>query len=383
MCFHACSNTWDLCTMLGDPADDDKQRLDELDSNEEAIAEYQDRWFLEPNVPALPPDTGLTPLAFLYHRYGFLTAKPTVVLDAMHEWKKESVRRIPGLTPDAINDGLDHLPAFVSAILQGHLPKGHCDLSEDSPNNERFPTSEWGVIDLVELVWEQSLSDKHLFMFKPRDGGVNIFIHNPLAIAEMGRMHVQTRSEAVIDYLLRNGSRFTVLACCTERIHPTNLHELSFSIRTGSLVADVEDYQLYMSRLKSFLTDRPHVAATALARGGIAWRIAREVLGLDIDLTINGITFTKKATPIQVMGSTQWCHAVDKDEWYYLVGGYSILTGKSFISTCLAFLINVCCREGPPNQGLFLVAKGQRLGWMWPGRWVLVPPVRALVPSTP
>jgi len=175
-------------------------------------------------------------------------------------------------------------------------------------------------------------------------------IHDPLAIAEMGRMRVQTRSEAVIDYLLHNGSRFTVLACCTEHIHPTNLHELSFSIHTGSWVADVEDYQLYMSRLKSFLTDCPYIAAAALARGGIAWWITREVLGLDIDLTINGITFTEKATPIQVMGSTQWCHAVNKDEWYYLVGGYSILTGKLFISTCLAFLINVCCREGPVEQ---------------------------------
>ena len=55
MHFHTRSNTWDLCTMLGDPADDDKQCLDELNSDEEAIAEYQDRWFLEPNVPALPP----------------------------------------------------------------------------------------------------------------------------------------------------------------------------------------------------------------------------------------------------------------------------------------------------------------------------------------
>ena len=172
------------------------------------------------------------------------------------------------------------------------------------------------------------------------------------------------KSEAVINYLLRNSSWFTVLAGCTEHIHPTNLHKLSFSIRTGSWVADVEDYQLYMSRLKSFLTDCPYVAAAALTHGGIAWQITLEVLGLDIDLTINGTTFTKKATPIQVMGSTQWCHAVDKDEWYYLVGGYSILTGKLFISTCLAFLINVCCREGPPNQGLFLVAKGQHLGWM-------------------
>jgi hypothetical protein len=130
-----------------------------------------------------------------------------------------------------------------------------------------------------------------------------------------------------------------------------------------------------MSRLKGFLMDRPHVAAAALARGGIAWRITREVLGLDIDLIINGATFTGQAVPIQVMDSTQWCHAVDEQEWYYLVGGYKILTGTSFILTRLAFLINIRCREGQTNQRLLLVAKGRRLGWMWPGRWVLVPPV--------
>jgi len=179
--------------MLGDPADDNKQCLDELDSDEEALAEFQDQWFLKPNMPAPPPNTGLTPLAFLYRCYGFLTAKPTVIPGTVHEWKKESVRRIPGLTPDAINDGLDHLPAFISTILQGHLPKGHCDLSEDLPNNEHFQTSKWGVIDLVELVWEQSLSNKHLFIFKPCDGRVNIFIHTPLTIVGVGRMHVQTK----------------------------------------------------------------------------------------------------------------------------------------------------------------------------------------------
>jgi hypothetical protein len=360
---------------LSDPADGDNRDLEELDFAEDELAEVQDRWFLEPNVPAPPPDTGLTDLAFLYRRYGFLTVEPTAVEGDVPKWSDQSARRIPGLIPDPAEERLDHLPAFISAILQGHLPKGHCDLSEDSPDDNRFPSSNWGVIDHIEPFREQSLSRHVLFMFEPRDGRVKILIHDPLTIAEMGRMRVQTESAHVIDYLLRNGSRFTVLAGRTEQVHPSNLPTLSFSLRLSSWVADVEDYSLYMSRLKGFLMDRPHVAAAALARGGIAWRITREVLGLDIDLIINGATFTGQAVPIQVMGSTQWCHAVDEQEWYYLVGGYKILTGTSFILTRPAFLINIRCREGQTNQRLLLVAKGRRLGWMWPGRWVLVPPV--------
>ena len=344
MVFNARSNMWDLCPMIsgrcagGDDRDlevlDDRdlEELDELDAAEDALGELQDRWFLEPTVPAPPPNTDLTELGFLFRRYGFSSIEPYAVQDDPPMWdNNETMRRIPGLQSTGENKHLDHLPVFISAILQGRLPRGHCDLSEDSPDNERFPFSTWGLIDQVERVQVPSLSDAPLFMFEPRDGRVKVLVHDILTVAEMGRVGLEIKLKSVIDYLLRNGSRFTVLASHPQYIDPNNTYPLSLSIRLPGWVADVTDYHLYMSRLKVFLTDRPYVAAAALARGGIAWRITREVLGLDIDLILNDTAFTGQAMAIEAVGSTWWCHAVDVREWFYLVGGYSVLTGTSFV----------------------------------------------------
>jgi len=358
MFFHPRSNVWDLCAILGDPEDDSDPNFDGLDAAEEQIGEVQDQWISALEVPAPPPDTDLSELTFLYRRYGFLTVEPTTT-GATPKWPFTKVRRIPGLTPKGDDNRLEDLAGFISIILQRRLPGGHCDFSADSPDNERFAPPTGGVINHITPVSVPELGNALFYMLNPPDGRIRLLVHDPLTIAEMGRMQVQLGSAPVIDYLLRNGSKFTVLAGQTEDIDPTNLHILPFSARPQGWVATVTDFHFYMSMLRLLFRDRPYVAAAALARGGIAWRITREVLGLDIDLILNGPVFTDMARSAEVLGSTQWSHAVDEGEWYYLVGGYCILTGLFFCPNPCSACANALLQERVTKPQIFL--GGQRL----------------------
>ena len=335
MFYNARSNVWDLCTAFDDPADPSSNLFDELDDAEEEMGQANDRqaddqWFSTPKAPPSPPDTDLAEIPFLYRRYGFLTTEPTTKVEKP-KWENKTVRRIPGLGPKGNDYRLEHLADFNVAILQGRLPDGHSDFSENSPDNERFSPSTPGLIDRIVPVKVPNLGDGRCFLFEPNNYHVKVLILDPLTVAEMGRVQVQPEPAPVVDYLLRNGSKFVILTGQTENMDADRLHILSFPTRPMGWVATASDYHHYVSTLKLVLTDRPYLAAAALARGGIAWRITREVLGLDIDLVLNGPTFTGMATPVQVLESTQWRHEVDEQEWYYLVGGYCVLTGSCFV----------------------------------------------------
>ena len=91
-----------------------------------------------------------------------------------------------------------------------------------------------------------------------------------------------------------------------------------------------------MSRLGTFFSERPYLVAAAFSRGGIAWRIAREVLGIE-----KSVEAVLKAHPAQksfvdIGQEAYWCHKISEAEWFYLVGGYEMLTG-------LWFLLSVLC----------------------------------------
>ena len=327
MLFNARANVWDLCPMLAGVERDDGQELDELDDAEDALGESMDRWFSEPDKPAQVPSRDDTELSFLYRRYGLLTVEPTTTPENVLQLTKPAARRITGLTVDGVDDGLAHLSHFITSVLRGQLPDGHCDLTPTSPDNERFSSSSWGVIDRILRVTVPDLGGA-LFACTPRDNRNKILIHDPLMIIEMGCMKVQTYWASIVDYLLHNGSQFTVLSEETEDVDTRNVHILTFPVRPLSWHADQEDYRIYMSRLKTFLTQRPHVAASALTRGGIAWRLTREVLGIDIDLVLNGPFFKGQASAVNVADFPQWRHDVDEGEWFFLVGGYDISTGS-------------------------------------------------------
>ena len=130
--FNPSDNTWDHCPFrwkpaveTGNPDDPDGGRV-------------EDDWFLEPTPPPPLPDGNATPLDFLYHRYGYLTVEPTNPPTIAPRIDRSTAHRIVGLEVRNTPDPLDHLTAFVSSVLQGQLPTGHCDLSPTSPPTEMF-----------------------------------------------------------------------------------------------------------------------------------------------------------------------------------------------------------------------------------------------------
>ena len=285
--------------------------------------------FSEPQVPARLPDEDPNDLAFLYRRYGFLPIEPTTIPDTTLQLKGSAARWVVGLKAGDLDGGFGYLDHFVASVIHGLLPSGHCDLSPTSPLADKrwFSPSISGVVDRISQVVVPELGGA-MFMFVPSDSRHTVvLIHDPLTVVEMGRMRVQTDLTSVINYLLRNGSRFTLPSEHTKSMDTAHPRTPNSPTYPKDWVADVSDYQRYMTELKIFLTERPHVAAAALARGGITWRITREVLGLDVDLVLDGTVFEGKALAINVTKSPRWCHDIDGSEWFFLVGGCRILLG--------------------------------------------------------
>ena len=333
MIFHARTNTWDLCRFWGNKSSEEVKRLDELDDAEEELDDVEEFDVKEfeaamdqPLVSAPPPGEDSSDLTFIYRRYGYLTIEPDSTSDVVLKLGRNG-RKVVGLTGEGPDDGLHYLNHFISSILKRQLPDVHCDLSSQAPENEAFSTSTWGVVDQISKVMLPELGDAMYMFIPPHDNQstTNLLIHDPLTVVELGRMKVQPDLPTIVDHLLRSGSQFTLLSQQTEHLESINL--LTFPIRPERWTADTIDYQRYTSMLRTFLMDRPYVAAAALARGGIVWRIVREVLGLDIDLVLHGTVFTAKSMAVEVSGSNWWCHRVSEDEWFFLVGGYDIYTG--------------------------------------------------------
>ena len=93
---------------------------------------------MEPESPSNPPDDNPSPLEYLYNRYGFLSVDPTIPAEVVLPFSSATSHRTVGLE---VQSGATpkHLNSFISSILQGKLPIGHCDLSLQSPSNERLP----------------------------------------------------------------------------------------------------------------------------------------------------------------------------------------------------------------------------------------------------
>ena len=56
-------------------------------------------------------------LAFLYRQYGFLTVEPITQPDNLLQLTKPSVQRITGLKADGLDEGLEHINAFITSVL--------------------------------------------------------------------------------------------------------------------------------------------------------------------------------------------------------------------------------------------------------------------------
>lgn len=314
-------NAWDYCPFMCQPVVECGV-LDDMDEDD-------DKWLGVPDLPPTPLNDNPSTLEFLHRRYGFLAIEPTTPATATLIPDKATAHRTVGLGPPADGEAPVHLIGFISNILQRQLPVGYCDLSPDSPTNEKFPTL--GISSIGRSVFQSNfleISERTVFtlMDDPKTP-LPVVVHSPLCVLQLVRVGVSLELTAAVRYLLSKGSRFTMLYTRTRPQDPPQFRILTFPARDRGWKASVQDYNAYISRLKLFFLERPHMVAAAFSRGGIAWRIALEVLGIADCLDAVLYTYPDQGSPVNTSRGRHWFHGPDEGEWFFLVGGYELLTG--------------------------------------------------------
>lgn len=320
--FFPVHNTWDHCPFIWKPAVESGPPDDTDTDDEDPIMEH---WYIKPDLPPTLPDANPSPLDFLYHRYGFIQIEPTIPPQVILPLGTSDTYRIVGLEAEGAQP-IPHLPSFITSILQRQLPSGHCDLSPESPPNEVFPASGTSFIDnnVFHSLLPQ-LTEETVFIVQNTDYTRLLVVHEPLSLLQMVRAGTPPNLNAQLQYLLYNGSQFTLLHSY-HRVSPSFI-PLAFPVRERDWRANADDYQVYMSRLKTFLLERPYVTAAAFSRGGIAWRIAREVLGIEESLEAVLKSCPSERNSVKMSQREYWFQEVKEEEWFYLVGGYEESTG--------------------------------------------------------
>lgn len=334
--FNAQENLWDYCPFKWKPAVEGGVP-DDTDSDDGYVGEH---WYAEPDLPTTLSGDSLSPFDFLYRRYGFLSVTPNPLAGAVLPYTASEGNRIIGLEPpEEGGSGVYDLNTFITAILRGQSPPGHCDLSPDSPVPERISVSKISWINrTVYRSHFPPLSEGTVFTLI--DGPNNpqlVVIHQCLSILQVVRVLDNLDLTAVVELLFRNGLRFTLLYPQTQAPSPPNFSIITFPLRPQDWKATTEDYNAYISRTKTFLLERPHVAAAALSRGGITWRIAREVLGTEDSVKVLRDTYPDQGSSVDTRKGTYWFHEPNEGEWFYLVGGYELLTGSLFFFLCMGY----------------------------------------------
>ena len=327
MVFDPRRNFWDYCPFKWAPAVETgpPDDLDEGVNNNDPL--ILGRWYAEPGPPATLPDQNPSPLEFLYRRYGYLTCDPTSTHPVIFPFDKAQSHRILGLEPS--EEKAEHLNNFITCILSGQLPDGHSDLSKNSPHDERFQQT-WknGIRNTMIVSSSVELSTQgEVFTFIDAGDSRQLVFHHPLSVLEVWRAGTAAKLESHLNYLLLNGSKFTLLYPAAGPSVPPNFNILTFPVREENWQLNPEDFGAYMSRVRTLFHERPYVAAAAFSRGGIAWRIAIEVLGIEGSFDIILDTYPDSGSSLKVEKKEYWRHELTEGEWFYLVGGYEILTG--------------------------------------------------------
>jgi hypothetical protein len=325
--FNPKQNTWDYCTFMWKPAVEDGPP-DDLDDDDEN-RHIMEHWYIDPAPPANLPEDNPPSLCFLYRRYGYLSIEPTTPPNPILPLDKSSAYRIVGLEVQNAGEYPEHINCFLTDVLQRRLPAGHCDLSPSSPPNEAFPSSSRTLIrDAVFFSEFPELSESMVFTFVSSANDSHLLVlHDSLSVLEVMRARTPLQLKAQLEYLLLNGSRFTLLYPKARPLVSPHWNILPFPIRDAMWKPNIEDFRAYMSRLKTFFLERPYIAAAAFSRGGIAWRIAQEALGLDGSIDTLLVAYPDQSSSVSTRRGQYWFHELDEGEWFYLVGGYETLTG--------------------------------------------------------
>ena len=320
-------DTWDHCPFAWKPAVENGPPDDFGEDEDEEPDHVAGSWYAEPISSETLPDRKPDPLDFLYQRYGFLATEPTTLPTTTLLSAKSNAYRIIGL--DAQDSGRPprYLNDFITKILQRELPAGHCDLSPTCPPEETFPDRR-SIRDTVVFLKTLCLSDEGGFVFlNNQKDSTLLAVHEALSVLQLVRTGTRLELEAVLGFLTQNGCRFTLLYPNALELTPPKFYPFTFPLRHPGWQPDAEDYRAYMSRLVTFFNERPNVVAAALSRGGIAWRIVVEVLGIKGSVEELMDTLPEQRCSVKTSQGTRWCHELDEGEWFYLVGGYEVLTG--------------------------------------------------------
>lgn len=298
---------------------------DDTDNTDDYTMEH---WYTEPESPPNPPNDNPSPLEYLYNRYGFLSVDPTIPAEVILPFSNATAHRIVGLEVQS-GETPKHLNSFISSTLQGQLPVGHCDLSPQSPPNEMLPSPAKTLI-YNTVFWSNlpELSTEVLFIFISNDPRL-LVVHDTLSVIQLARAENTLELITTLKYLLHNGSRFTLLHPATHTLKTPQFSIITLPIRNKDWKATLEDYRVYMSRLRTFLLERPHLVVAAFSRGGIAWRITQEVLGIDHSIEAVLGAAPERGKSVNTGRGTYWFYEPDEAEWFYLVGGFELLTGLS------------------------------------------------------
>ena len=356
--FNPRRNIWDYCIFMWEPAVVNGPP-DDLEP-EEDNAHVMEHWYIEPVQTATVLDDDPSAFDFLHRRYGFLLSEPTAPPINIPSYSSQTARRIVGLNPKDVTDPPQHLNSFIAAVIEGHIPEGHCDLSVCAPQRDLFPPSCRTRIFQSAFSSEfRALSSRDVFTLVDQTSTVLLVAHDPLSILELVRAGVPTRLGAELEYFLLNGCRFTLLYPKTHPLVSPHWNILTFPIRDAAWIPTPQDFGTYMSRLRTFFLERPYMFAAALSRGGIAWRLAVEAVGFEnADDTLLTTYPRDGSSSIRIRRGEFWFHEPDEGEWFYLVGGYEILTGLWFYLRSQSILCLHKNRKGCSNNGLVVVAQG-------------------------
>jgi hypothetical protein len=324
--YHEISNTWDHCPFKYEAAVEEGPPDDLYDDDDYIMRP----WYTEPEHPATPHDNS-PPAIFLFQRYGFIPTDPTTP-GISHPSGAAATCRMVGLDEDRAGDSSTrHLDSFVNSILAGKLPPDHCDLSPTSPSTDTFSHSGRALIrDTIFLSSIPEISPELLFTFANSLSDPQLLVmHESLSVLQAVRAGTQFRLESILEYLLHNGSRFTLLYTQQQPPTPPRFNILSFPTQAHGWTPKPEDFQVYMSRLKVFFLERPYMVTASFSRGGIAWRIAREVLGIEgsTGALLEILPGQGSCSSVHTTRGQLWFHEPQEGEWFYLVGGYETFTG--------------------------------------------------------
>ena len=346
-------NEWDVCSEFGDEPDDEYSNNGDPPTSEvpeDATDEYLHINPLNRSPSPLPEDSDVSDkyygtrtseaLTILSRHYGFVT--PLVKLDAglddFKDWTR--FRRRIGLRDEPIASeditSLDRaMFRFVDSLAARSPGVDDWDLHDRNRNalvHHILPFSRAIMKDDTEIfvLSSPSSSSCHWVLGIPR--ATNLLY----AFREIsnGSPNIYTVARS----LLVNGIPFQTLRVL-ERLeraahaNPPSTTESPIPIRFPNYQFTMHDYAAYLRDRESLLL-QPQGRA-ALLQGGILWRLAMDILGLDVALegpssaVIDhrcGISFDSDDLE---SGFQYWEDGLTNDQIIMLCGGYRFYTGMS------------------------------------------------------